>query len=187
MLPLSQEAPAGSSSIDPLPQPQPSPHDDDGTAGVDQDQAFLASHFPTPLPGSLPGMHHNAGSLGRTPSMPPGTRSPRQHMHASLFQGGRPESPAPADLQIGHAGRNAGLMARALRATQQQQQQREAQVNEEPDVPGAESEQEEVGSEVAAPQAPADGDLEAAIDALDAEAGLQGAQISPSLPPPEIL
>ena len=172
MLPLSQEAAAGSGSVDPYPQPHPSPHHDDSTAGLNQDQAFLASHFPPTLPGNLGGTHQDVGGLGRAHSMPPGTRSPRQHMSAGLSQVGRPESPAPADLQGGYAVRNADRMARALRATQQPQQQ--AEVIEDPDVPGPESEQEEVGLEVAAPQAPAEGDLEAAIDALDAEAGLQG-------------
>ncbi|KAK9862287.1 hypothetical protein WJX84_004876 [Apatococcus fuscideae] len=125
MLPVFQEAATGSGQADHYPTSQPGQHQEGSTGGFNQDQAFLASHFPPALQGSLPANQLGAGGLAGTHSLPQGAQSPQQHMTANLAQAAHPESPAQGDVQ--------------------------------------------------ASQTPAgDGDLEAAIDDLDADAGMQG-------------
>ena len=191
MLPVLQESGTGSGQADSsYLQAQPSPHQEGSAGGLNQDRAFLASHFPPALRGSLPGSQQSVGSLGHAHSMPSRTQSPRQQLPASPAPATHSESPAPGSMQGGGGLRagNADMVVRTHRAGQRQQQQQQAQVfDEEPDVPGPESDQEEGESEVAGLQTPAaDADLEAAIDALDADAGLQGAA-SHSLPLPPSL
>ena len=134
----------------------------------------------SPMPAQTSPLRAQADPLtGASPS--PGQDLPvnLQRAHASLAHLGRPSTPPLAGMQGPRGLRegNEGFLAQAERV----QPELRGRAEQEEDAVGSEPGEDEGETDAAAPQTPpAEGDLEAAIDAMDADAGLQGAAWPPA-------
>ena len=155
-----------------------SPHPTGNPADTnDQHRAFLASHYPpgaggNPLPPNAGGnpLPTNAGANPPPTTTRPATpQSDNSHPTRSSSPSRSSGSVHAAEMQGPLQEGNAAMVARARRA------QRQQRADTEEGAPGLEGDRDDGDGDAAAPQtAPAGGDLEAAMDLLDADAGLQG-------------